>query len=1060
MVAVTKESEPKTCRRCGAPLASDELAGNCPRCLSTLLLSPETPEPGETAPAPILRHLGDYELLEEVARGGMGVVFRARQSSLGREVAVKVLRDAWLATPVQVKRFQAEAANVAKLKHPNIVAVHEVGEQGGQHYFAMDLIQGSNLADVTREGPLPPRHAAELVSKVAEAVQHAHQQGVLHRDLKPSNVLLDAQGEPHVTDFGLARPMDDGSSLTLTGQILGTPGYIAPEQAKGGGTAGPAADVYGLGALLFHLLTGRAPFVGASTAETLTQVLQQETLSPRLLNPAVPVDLAAVCLRCLGKRTNERYGSAGELASDLERYLRNEPTLARPAGAMERCVRWCRRKPALAATAMALILVGAIGLLGILTQWRRAEAESLKFQSRSYVADMDLANRAVNEGDLGMAKALLRRYWPGPHEADLRNWEWRYLANLSEGDPHFSLVAHSSQVLSLRFLDDNTLLTAGVADWRTVVWNLRERRPSNTITNLGAVCEVTTVAPKRHAMFYRNAWHGTREVTLVDLQGGSETNLIDAEAAVRCLDISPDQNVLAVGSANQVKLWDLDLKVWLQPFETEASSATQALFSPDGSSLVVAEEFGHIAFWNLADRHKLDVLTITNAPDGGPWALRFSADGRWLVNPGGKWPTQIWNAKDRTLVKELYDPTFVERAVFSADGRWLATVGGDSTVRLWETSGWRKTRTFHGHTDPIMAVDFSPDGHFLATGARNGEVKLWSLDEPPTAPERVSFSPSTVFQLADDGSGFGRVLQSDSTNSVTVLIAEAWTTTPLHRTFAVDLPAGPPSKGVVLPGGRGLVFGGYDGSIRVVGPVVGQEMVVTNAYTHQIYVMDASLDGSTLATKGEWNEPVRIWRLPRLEPIAELPHAQNVHGFKLSDDGKLLAFFTGPGDMGVWKIPSMTGPPMWRGILALQRVTVCAFSPDNRWLAAATPDDGGAILWNLATHRRTVLPRALTQYTSLSFSPDGSRLAAGSEGESKLFDTASGQAVLSFRFPGLKLAFARDGERLLAVHSEGALVLQAPSFEKLQFDWLKEKSSQEAPPYLGPDPNYARPDRP
>lgn len=411
-MANSSEMELKVCHRCGEPLAGDELSGNCPRCLAALLLSPETPPPAEPSSVPVLRRLGDYELLEEVARGGMGVVFRARQVSLGREVAVKLLRDAWLATPVQVKRFRAEAANAAKLKHPNIVAVHEVGEQDGQHYFAMDLIKGTNLAEATREGPLPPRRAAELVRKVAEAVQHAHQQGVLHRDVKPSNVLLDAEGEPHVTDFGLARPMDDESSLTLTGQILGTPGYIAPEQAKGGGTVGPAADVYGLGALLFHLLTGRAPFVGASAAETLTQVLQQEPLSPRLLNPTVSVDLAAVCLKCLRKAPRERYGSAGELAADLERFLGNETTHARPAGPVERGVRWCRRKPALALTLAALLVVGLMGGAGILMEWRRAEAESLKFRSRSYVADMELANLALHEGDLGIAQGLLRRYWP------------------------------------------------------------------------------------------------------------------------------------------------------------------------------------------------------------------------------------------------------------------------------------------------------------------------------------------------------------------------------------------------------------------------------------------------------------------------------------------------------------------------------------------------------------------------------------------------------------------------------------------------------------------------
>ena len=195
---------------------------------------------------------------------------------------------------------------------------------------------------------------------------------------------------------------------------------------------------------------------------------------------------------------------------------------------------------------------------------------------------------------------------------------------------------------------------------------------------------------------------------------------------------------------------------WLKPFETESGAATQGLFSPDGRVLVVADEAGQVAFWNLAERRKRGVLT--NAP-GSLGVLRFSRDGRWLVNPGGKSPTQIWSVEDRTLVAELRDSAFADRAVFSADGRWLAIVGGDPTVRLWETSRWQKTRTFHGHTDPITAVDFSPNGHLLATGARNGEVKLWSLDEPPTAPEQVSFPASEFFQLAGDGSGFGRVSQ-------------------------------------------------------------------------------------------------------------------------------------------------------------------------------------------------------------------------------------------------------------------------------------------------------------
>jgi WD40 repeat protein len=822
---------------------------------------------------------------------------------------------------------------------------------------------------------------------------------------------------------------------------------------------GPAADVYGLGAVLFHLLTGRAPFAGASTAETLTQVLQQEPLSPRLLNPNVPMDLAAVCSKCLGKAPRERYGSAGELAADLERFLGHETTLARPAGTVERAVRWCRRKPALAVAWAALLVVGLIGVAGILVEWRRAEAESLKFQFRSYVADMDLANRALNDGDLGMARTLLRRYWPGPHGTDLRNWEWRYLANLSDGDPHASLVLHSAAVLSLRFLGDDTLLTCGTADWRTVLWNLRERRPSRIITNLnfgGGISEVTAVSPKRNALFYRDHWLASTVVMLVDLQKGTETNLLDAKAAVRSLDISPDQKVLAVASANQVGLWDLDGKIWLEPFETESGVATQGLFSPDGRVLVVADESGHIAVWNLAERTK---RVLTNAP-GSLGVLKFSADGRWLVNPGVTSPTRVWNVEDRSLAAELPDSTSVACAVFSPDGRWLATAGGDPSVRLWETSRWQKAQTLRGHTDPITAVDFSPQSHSLATAARNGEVILWSLDEPPNAPEPVSFPPSAFLELAADGSGFGRIPQPGWSNGVALpWTGEIWTTSPLRRTFTASLPAGPPSRAVVLAGCRGAVLGGYDGSIRVVGPGLEAEIVVTNAHHGEVYLMDAALDGSALATKGVGEERVRIWRLPHLELIAELPRAQHVHFIKLSDDGKLLAGFTGPGDMGVWEIPSMKGPPMWHGVPSVQNITACAFSSSHRWLAAAV-SDGSAFLWDVATHRRMMLPRALTQYSSLSFSPDGSRLAAGSDGESKLFDVATGQAILSFKQYGLKLAFARDGERLLAVRSEEASVYHAPAFENLQYDWLRGKPSQGIPPYLGPEPGYVRPDRP
>ena len=337
----------------------------------------------QTAPGP--RRFGDYELLDEIARGGMGVVYRARQVKLNRIVALKMILGGQLAGSEEVKRFRQEAEAAAQLKHPNIVAIHEVGEHDGQHFFSMDFIEGQTLRQLTRDNPLPAPRAAAYLKTIAEAVHYAHERGVVHRDLKPSNVLIDAAGEPHVTDFGLAKRIgSEAENLTVSGAAMGTPGYMPPEQASGGSkTVGPLADVYALGAMLYDLLTGRPPFRAETPLETMAQAVSKEPVAPRLLNASVPRDLETICLKCLEKEPSRRYASARELADELGRFLRDEPIRARPVGQTEKLWRWGRRNRALATAvtaALALLLTVAIG--SPIAAWRinreRGKAETAR----------------------------------------------------------------------------------------------------------------------------------------------------------------------------------------------------------------------------------------------------------------------------------------------------------------------------------------------------------------------------------------------------------------------------------------------------------------------------------------------------------------------------------------------------------------------------------------------------------------------------------------------------------------------------------------------------------
>src|SRR6266513_1162614 len=391
----------RVCTECGATVFADAPQGVCSVCLFRTGLASvedENDEVFEPTVARMLKDFGDYELLEEIGRGGQGVVYRARQKSLNRIVALKVIGLAHWATEAHVKRFRMEAEAAAHLDDPRIVPIYEIGERDGACYFSMKFIEGGQLDKITGSELMPLRKAAELMAKLARTVHYAHEHGILHRDIKPGNIMVDRKGEPHLTDFGLARLVETESTVTRTLEVLGTPSYMAPEQAAGNkAQLTSATDVYGLGAVFYQLLTGHPPFAGGTTYQTVRMVLETEPRQPRLYNPKVDRDLATICLKCLEKVQERRYSSALELAEDLERWLKHEPIQARRTGVIGRGKKWLQRNPTIASmTVLSLALIAAVGVI----VWK---SEVLRRPKAAGIAVLPFENLSNDKEDASFA---------------------------------------------------------------------------------------------------------------------------------------------------------------------------------------------------------------------------------------------------------------------------------------------------------------------------------------------------------------------------------------------------------------------------------------------------------------------------------------------------------------------------------------------------------------------------------------------------------------------------------------------------------------------------------